>query len=69
MSLWTRIKEHKVAQWTLAYVAFAFALLHGATLMSDALEWPHAIVRALTLVLVIRDGARTTLIHRLSPPC
>jgi hypothetical protein len=52
----------------LAYVAFAFALLHGATLMSDALEWPHVIVRALTLVLVIRDGARTTLIHRLSPP-
>jgi TolB-like protein len=51
--LWARLKEHKVAQWTLAYGAFAFALLHGATLMSDALEWPHAIVRALTLVLVV----------------
>jgi TolB-like protein len=51
--LWTRIKEHKIAQWTLAYAAFAFALLHGATLLSDALEWPHAVVRVLTLVLVV----------------
>jgi TolB-like protein/Tfp pilus assembly protein PilF len=52
-SPWARIKEHKIAQWTLAYAAFAFALLHGATLMSDALEWPHAVVRVLTLVLVV----------------
>jgi TolB-like protein/tetratricopeptide (TPR) repeat protein len=37
----------------LAYAAFAFAALHAATLLSDALEWPHAIVRALTLVLII----------------
>ena len=51
-SPWARIKEHKLAQWTLAYAAFVYALLHGATLMSDALEWPHAIVRVLTLVLV-----------------
>ena len=50
---WARIKEHKLAQWTLAYAAFAFALLHAATLMSDALEWPHAIVRVLTLLLMV----------------
>jgi adenylate cyclase len=48
-----RLKEHKVAQWTLAYGAFAYALLHGATLLSDALEWPHAIVRVLALLLVV----------------
>jgi TolB-like protein/Flp pilus assembly protein TadD len=53
MGLWARIKEHKIAQWTLAYAAFAFASLHAATLLSDALEWPHAIVRALTLLLMI----------------
>src|ERR1035438_7137022 len=52
-TLWSRIKEHKIAQWTLAYAAFAFAALHAATLLSDALEWPHAIVHALTLVLII----------------
>lgn len=52
-SPWARLKEHKVAQWTLAYGAFAYALLHGATLLSDALEWPHAIVRVLALVLLV----------------
>jgi TolB-like protein len=52
-SPWARLKEHKVAQWTLAYGAFAYALLHGATLLSDALEWPHAIVRVLALLLLV----------------
>jgi hypothetical protein len=30
-----RIKRHKIAEWTLAYAAFAFAALHGMTLLSD----------------------------------
>jgi TolB-like protein/Tfp pilus assembly protein PilF len=51
--LWARLKEHKVAQWTLAYGAFAYALLHGATLLSDALDWPHMIVRVLALLLLV----------------
>jgi TolB-like protein/Tfp pilus assembly protein PilF len=52
-SVWVRIKQHKIAEWTLAYVAFAFALLHGTTLLSDALEWPHVIVRSVTLMLIV----------------
>jgi TolB-like protein/Flp pilus assembly protein TadD len=52
-SVWARIKQHKIAEWTLAYVAFGFAFLHGVTLLSDALEWPHIIVRSVTLVLII----------------
>jgi hypothetical protein len=52
-SIWVRIKQHKIAEWTLAYVAFAFALLHGATLLSDALTWPHVIVRSVTLLLIV----------------
>ena len=50
---WARIKRHKVAEWTLAYAAFAFAALHAATLLSDALQWPHVIVRVITLLLVL----------------
>ena len=50
---WPRIKEHKIWQWTIAYVAFAFVALHGATLFSDALEWPHAIVRLVTFLLIL----------------
>jgi TolB-like protein/Tfp pilus assembly protein PilF len=52
-SVWTRIKEHKIAQWTIAYAAFAFVALHVATLASDALEWPHAVVRTVILVLIL----------------
>jgi adenylate cyclase len=52
-SVWRRIKEHKIAEWTIAYVAFAFVALHGATLLSDALEWPHVIVRVVTFVLIL----------------
>ena len=37
----------------MAYGAFAYALLHGATLLSDALEWPHVIVRVLALLLLM----------------
>jgi TolB-like protein/Tfp pilus assembly protein PilF len=51
--LWPRIKEHKIVQWTVAYVAFAFVALHGATLLSDALEWPHAVVRLVTFLLIL----------------
>jgi TolB-like protein/thioredoxin-like negative regulator of GroEL len=51
--LWDKIKRHKVAEWTLAYVAFSYAFLHGAELLSDAQEWPHVIVRVLSLILVL----------------
>jgi adenylate cyclase len=51
--LWDKIKRHKVAEWTLAYAAFSYAFLHGAELLSDAQEWPHVIVRVLSLVLIL----------------
>jgi adenylate cyclase len=51
--IWERIKDHKVAQWTLAYAAAAYTLLHGAEMLSDAQEWPHIFVRVLSLVLVL----------------
>ena len=53
MSVWARIKEHKVAQWTLAYAAAAYTLLHGTEMVSNALEWPHLLVRILTLLLLL----------------
>jgi TolB-like protein len=48
---WDRLKEHKIAQWTLAYAAAAYTLLHVVEMVSEALEWPHVIARVLTLVL------------------
>jgi len=51
--IWARIKEHKVMQWTLAYAAAAYTLLHGGEMLSDAQEWPHAIIRVFSLLLVL----------------
>ena len=42
MSVWARLKEHKVAQWTLAYAAAAYAVLHGTEMVSNAFEWQLA---------------------------
>src|SRR6516162_5458583 len=38
---WTRIRRHKVVEWTLAYVAFGYALLHGVQMLSETFEWPR----------------------------
>ena len=51
--LWDRLKEHKVAQWTLAYAAAAYTLLHGVEMVSDAPDWPHIAVRVVTLLLFV----------------
>jgi TolB-like protein/Tfp pilus assembly protein PilF len=53
MNVWARIKEHKVAQWTLAYAAAAYAVLHGTEMVSNAFEWPHLVVRIVTLLLFL----------------
>ncbi len=53
VSLWTRLKEHKVAQWALAYAAAAYAVLQGTEMVSNAFEWPHLLVRIVTLLLFL----------------
>lgn len=56
-----RIKHHKVAQWTLAYAALAYTLLHGAEMLSSSLGWPHGLVRAFTILLLIGAPCVATL--------
>jgi TolB-like protein/Flp pilus assembly protein TadD len=76
LSVWDRIKKHKVAQWTLAYAAAAYTLLHGMEMVSGALEWPHLVVRVVTLLLFVGVPLVATLAwyhghraqHRVSGP-
>ena len=49
--LWRRIHEHKIVQWTIAYVAVAYAIQHGVILTSESLEWPNAVARVTMLLL------------------
>jgi TolB-like protein/Flp pilus assembly protein TadD len=71
LSVWDRIKQHKVAQWTLAYAAAAYTLLHGMEMVSGALEWPHLVVRVVTLLLFVGVPLVATLAwyhgHRAQP--
>ena len=52
-AVWVHIKEHKMVQWTLAYLAVAYTLLHGAELLGNSLSWPHWELRLFTLVLIL----------------
>src|SRR5437879_4386533 len=51
--LWRRINDHKMVQWSVAYVALAYGIQHGVELTSDAFDWPHAVVRVSMLLLVL----------------
>ena len=51
--LWQRIYDHKIAQWSLAYIAVAYGVQHGVVLTSEAFEWPHAFSRVSMLLLAL----------------
>ena len=48
MSLLTRLKERKLMQWALAYLAGAWVLLEATGFVAENFAWPEVIVRALT---------------------
>src|SRR4029079_11750543 len=48
-----RLKERKLVQWALAYVAAAFALLQGLDIVAQQFGWPEGVRRGITLALVV----------------
>ncbi len=61
MSVWSRIKDHRVLQWTLGYAAAAYTLLHGVEMVGNAFTWPHAVVRLVTPLLILGVPIAATL--------
>lgn len=62
---WQRLKQRKLVQWALAYIAAAFALLqgghHGATLrmgVDDRAESDHRFVRGHFLLALVPKRER-----------
>src|SRR5262245_54565147 len=53
LSAWQRVKARKVVQWTLAYLALAYALLQGVDMVGHGFEWPVIVLRVATLVLAL----------------
>jgi adenylate cyclase len=60
-SFWDRIKRHKVVEWTLAYVAFGYALLHGVQMLREAFDWPFLVSRLTAVGLVLGAPIAVTL--------
>ena len=52
-AVWERLKHHKVVQWTLAYLALAYTLLHSAEMLGNSLGWSHGLLRLFTLLLIL----------------
>ncbi len=48
-----RLKERKLVQWALAYLAGAWVLLQVFAELRDTFAWPPVIVRALTVLLAV----------------
>ena len=47
------LKQRKLVQWAIAYVATAFALLQGIEIVAQQFGWPEAVRRGITLALVV----------------
>src|SRR6266446_5068686 len=48
-----RLKQRKMVQWAIAYVAAAFALLQGIDIVAQQFGWPEGVRRGITLALVV----------------
>src|SRR6185437_2543460 len=49
----SRLKQRKLVQWALAYVAFSFALLQGVDIVAQRFAWPDQIEKLLILALAV----------------
>ncbi len=47
------LKQRKLVQWGVAYVAAAFALLQGIDIVAQQFGWPEGVRRGITLALVV----------------
>jgi len=48
-----RLKERKLVQWALAYVAGAFALLQALDIVGQQFGWPESVRRGITIALAV----------------
>ena len=51
--LWQRLKQRKLVQWAVAYIAAAFALLQGIDIIAQQFGWAEGLQRGITLAMVL----------------
>ena len=50
---WQRLKQRKLVQWAVAYIAAAFALLQGIDIVAQQFGWAEGLQRGITLAMVL----------------
>jgi hypothetical protein len=51
--VWTQLRQRKLVQWALAYIAEVFALLQGVDIIAQRFGWPDAVERILIIASFI----------------
>jgi hypothetical protein len=52
-SVWARLRRRKLVQWSVAYVAGAWALLQGIQFLTSTYDWPVHVLRIVTIGLAL----------------
>ncbi|MGH8163092.1 MAG: hypothetical protein ACREP1_02015, partial [Rhodanobacteraceae bacterium] len=47
------LKQRKLVQWAVAYVAAAFGAIQGIDVVAQQFGWPESVRRGITLALVV----------------
>jgi hypothetical protein len=50
---WKKLRQRKVFQWGIAYIAGAWGLLQGVAYMRDTFGWSHQFQQAATVLLIV----------------
>ena len=53
LNFFAKLKQRKLVQWSVAYVAAAFALLQGVDIIAQRFSWPESIERGLIIASCI----------------
>ena len=52
-NFFTKLKQRKLVQWSVAYVAAAFALLQGVDIVAQRFDWPEQTMRLVIIALSV----------------
>ena len=52
-AIFHRIKQRRIPQWMIGYVAVAYGIQHAVNLTAEAFDWPHIVTRISMLLLAL----------------
>ena len=53
VGIWRHVRDNTIVQWSVAYVALAYAIQHAVILTSESFEWPNIVARISMLLFAL----------------